>query len=131
MISARPSNFSHLKAHDEQLVRLGLLAERYFPEDPNTSLLKLRQLSELLAQLIATHVGLYASPDEKQVDLVRRLQDQGIVPREVEMLFTRGTQGRQRRKPPPVGRPSDRSARTSTHLAVERLVPSHVQGPEL
>ena len=88
MISACPSNFSHLKAHDEQLVRLGLLAERYFPGDPNTSLLKLRQLSELLAQLIATHIGLYASPEEKQVDLVRRLQDQGIVPREVGMLFT-------------------------------------------
>jgi hypothetical protein len=30
------SNFSHLKAHDEQLERLGLLAERYFADDPNT-----------------------------------------------------------------------------------------------
>jgi hypothetical protein len=46
------SNFSFLKVHDEQLVRLGRLAERYFPEDPNTCLLKLRQLSELLAQIV-------------------------------------------------------------------------------
>ena len=38
------SNFTHLKVHDEQLVRLGLLAERYFAEDPNTCLIKLRQL---------------------------------------------------------------------------------------
>ena len=42
--SMQQSNFTHLRAHDEQLVRLGLLAERYFAEDPNTCLLKLRQL---------------------------------------------------------------------------------------
>ena len=82
------SNFTHLRAHDEQLVRLGLLAERYFAEDPNTCLLKLRQLTELLAQLAASNVGLFTSPDEKQVDLLRRLHDQGIVPCEVGGLFT-------------------------------------------
>ena len=88
MAGTRPqSNFTHLKAHDEQLVRLGLLAERYFAEDPNTCLLKLRQLTELLAQLVAAQVGLFTSPEEKQVDLLRRLQDQGIVPREVGALF--------------------------------------------
>ena len=40
MTSAQPlcSNFAHLGKHDDQLLRLGLLAERYFPEDPNTSL---------------------------------------------------------------------------------------------
>lgn len=37
------TNFSHLRACDEQLFGLGVLAERYFPEDPNTALLKLRQ----------------------------------------------------------------------------------------
>lgn len=63
-----PSNFTHLRAHDEQLLRLG-------------------QLAELLAQLIASNVGLFTSPDEKQADLLRRLQDQGIVPREVGSLF--------------------------------------------
>jgi type I site-specific restriction endonuclease len=77
------SNFAHLQEHDEQLLRLGMLAERYFPDDPNTSLLKLRQLAELLAQLVATKVGLYQSPEEPQYDLLRRLQDQGIVPREL------------------------------------------------
>ncbi|MBC2731495.1 type I restriction-modification system endonuclease [Thiobacillus sp.] len=86
-LAAKSSNFSHLSAHDEQLVRLGLLAERYFAEDPNTCLLKLRQLTELLAQLIASKIGLYVSPEEKQVDLLRRLQDHGIVPREVGSLF--------------------------------------------
>lgn len=85
--TVKSSNFAHLRSHDEQLVRLGLLAERYFAEDPNTCLLKLRQLTELLAQLIASRIGLYVSPEEKQVDLLRRLQDRGIVPREVGTLF--------------------------------------------
>lgn len=86
-LQERPSNFVHLRVHDEQLLRLGMLAERYFPDDPNTCLLKLRQLTELLAQLLASKVGLYTSAEEKQVDLLRRLQDQGIVPREVWTLF--------------------------------------------
>jgi type I restriction enzyme R subunit len=81
------SNFTFLRAHDEQLVRLGRLAERYFPEDPNTCLLKLRQLSELLAQLTATRVGSYVSADEKQYELVQRLERQGILTREVAQLF--------------------------------------------
>jgi type I restriction enzyme R subunit len=51
------SNFAHLQEHDEQLLRLGMLAERYFPDDPNTSLLKLRQLAELLAQRIRSRGG--------------------------------------------------------------------------
>lgn len=82
------SNFAHLREHDEQLLRLGLLAERYFPEDPNTSLLKLRQLAELLAQHVATSIGEYVSVDEAQHQLVRRLQDQGILPREIVQLFS-------------------------------------------
>jgi type I restriction enzyme, R subunit len=87
MNAARATNFEHLNAYDEQLVRLGLLAERYFPDDPNTCLLKLRQLAEALAQLAASSVGLFGGPEEKQVDLLRRLQDHGILPREVAALF--------------------------------------------
>jgi type I restriction enzyme R subunit len=87
MDAVSPSNFGHLRVHDEQLVRLGLLAERYFPDDPNTCLLKLRQLAEALAQLTASRVGLFSGADEKQVDLLRRLQDHGILPREVSSLF--------------------------------------------
>jgi len=85
--AALSSNFAHLQEHDQQLLRLGMLAERYFPEDPNTSLIKLRQLTELLAQIVATKVGLYVSREEAQYDLLRRLQDQGILPREVAQLW--------------------------------------------
>ena len=86
-MTAARSNFGFLGRHDEQLVRLGMLAERYFPDDPNTTLLKVRQLAELLAQLVATKVGLYTSPEEGQYELLRRLQDQGILPREIAQLF--------------------------------------------
>lgn len=55
------SNFAHLSEHDEQLLRLGVLAERYLPDDPNTALLKLRQLTELLAQHVAAKIGLFQS----------------------------------------------------------------------
>ncbi|MGH0038005.1 MAG: type I restriction-modification system endonuclease [Myxococcota bacterium] len=81
------SNFAQLAQHDEQLVRLGMLAERYFPEDPNTALLKLRQLTELLAQHVASNVGEFTSTDESQYELFRRLQDLGILPREIAQLF--------------------------------------------
>lgn len=81
------TNFSQLQEHDVQLVRLGMLAEKYFPDDPNTSLLKLRQLAELLAQIIAASVGIFVSTEESQYDLLRRLQDQGIMSREIRQLF--------------------------------------------
>jgi type I restriction enzyme, R subunit len=80
-------NFGFLKVHDSQLVRLGALAEKYFAEDPNTCLIKLRQFGEVLAQLVAANVGMYTSPDEKQVDLLRRLGERGVIKGDVEKLF--------------------------------------------
>jgi type I restriction enzyme R subunit len=82
------SNFTHLQEHDEQLLRVGMLAEKYFAEDPNTRLLKLRQLAELLAQMVASFVGLLDRPEKGQFELLGRLRDQGIVPREIHRLFT-------------------------------------------
>ncbi|MEO0018894.1 MAG: hypothetical protein RLZZ522_2177, partial [Verrucomicrobiota bacterium] len=81
------SNFAHLQSHDEQLLRLGMLAERYFAEDPNTCLLKLRQLSEVLAQLAASSVGILDRPEEGQYELLGRLRDHGILPFEIHQLF--------------------------------------------
>src|ERR1700730_14572300 len=50
-MKAQSGNFGFLEAHDVQLVRLGALAERYFHDDPNTCLIKLRQFAELLRRL--------------------------------------------------------------------------------
>ena len=81
------ANFGFLAKHDEQLVRLSALAERYFADDPNTSLIKLRQFSELLAQQVAARYGLVTIPDEPQADLLRRLKlDAGFVARRARYL---------------------------------------------
>jgi type I restriction enzyme R subunit len=80
-------NFGFLSAHDTQLVRLGALAERYFRDDPNTCLIKLRQFGEVLAQLTAAKSGFFASEDEPQSDLLRRLKFERVVPREPADLF--------------------------------------------
>lgn len=82
------SNFAQLRQHDEQLVHIGMLAERYFPDDPNTSLLKLRQFAEVLAQITASRVGLYDQPEDNQFHLLSRLRDRGILPPEVYQLFS-------------------------------------------
>ena len=79
-------NFSFLNAH-AQLVRLGTLAERYFREDTNTTLIKLRQFGEAMAQIIAARLREYNDPREGQKDLLERLEDRGAIPRDAARLF--------------------------------------------
>lgn len=81
------SNFAHLHEYDEQLMRLGVLAEKYFTNDPVACLLNLQEFSTLLAQLLAARVGLLAAIDESFYDLLRRLEEQGYLPREIAQLF--------------------------------------------
>jgi type I restriction enzyme R subunit len=81
------SNFDMLRPYEEQLWRLGALAERYFAEDPNTSLLKLRQFAETLAQSLAARGGLYVSQEESQYELIRRLQSDGLLQGEIKQVF--------------------------------------------
>ncbi len=80
-------NFDFLKAHDPQLVRLGALAERYFRDDPNTTLIKLRQFAELLAQLTAAKTGNFTRTEEPQTELLRRLKFERVLPSEVADFF--------------------------------------------
>ncbi|WP_255145386.1 type I restriction-modification system endonuclease [Synechococcus sp. ATX 2A4] len=81
------TNFVHLQIYDPQLVRLGALAERYFPDGPNTALIKLRQLGERLAHQLASRFGMFTSLEESQLALVRRLQSDGLIDGEVAGLF--------------------------------------------
>jgi type I restriction enzyme, R subunit len=80
-------NFSYLRAYDEQLVRLGNLAERYFKDDPSTALIKLRQFGEVLAQITAAKAGLYTDAQEQQSDLLRRLKIERVLPDQAADLF--------------------------------------------
>ncbi|GAD79038.1 type I restriction-modification system endonuclease [Vibrio ezurae] len=73
------SNFEFLKHHDELLFRLANRAEQCFVPDPNTTLVKIRQLGEALAQNVAARVGVQYGKDEngrdiRQVDLLRNLE---------------------------------------------------------
>ena len=81
------ANFGFLASHDAQLVRLGALAERYFRDDPNTCLIKLRQFGEFLAQLVAAKVGLFKDEQEGQAELLRRLKVERVTSRDVGELF--------------------------------------------
>jgi type I restriction enzyme, R subunit len=81
------SNFTFLQHRQAQLAQLGMLAEQYLADDPNTCLLKLRQFGELLAQMVAAQMGLYKVEAESQYELLRRLQDEGVISREVFQLF--------------------------------------------
>ncbi|MES9904401.1 MAG: hypothetical protein ABW168_17210 [Sedimenticola sp.] len=52
------SNFGFLEEYDPIFLRLASTAERAFSSDPNTTLIKLRQLGEALAQDLAARSGL-------------------------------------------------------------------------
>lgn len=64
-----------------------MLAERYFVDDPNTSLIKTRQFGELLAKNVAATLGLLDEPEISQHELLGRLNGNRVVSREVIGLF--------------------------------------------
>lgn len=80
-------NFGYLKSHDVRLATLGAQAERYFREDPSTAIIKLRQLAELLAKLIAAHHALYRDERETFEETLRRLSYERIIPKEAAVVF--------------------------------------------
>jgi type I restriction enzyme R subunit len=67
------SNFAFLEEHDPLFVELATGAERVFSSDPNTTLIKLRQLGEAIAQHIASLVGVEFDEKTSQADLLYRL----------------------------------------------------------
>ena len=52
------SNFDFLIEHSQLLAQLAKTAEASFVSDPNTTMVKLRQLTEALAKDIAARVGI-------------------------------------------------------------------------
>lgn len=80
-------NFGFLGQYDAALVMVAARAEQYFPSDPVTALMKLRQFGELLAQQLAARTGVYGTVEEPQAELLTRLRREGAVPRDVLDLF--------------------------------------------
>lgn len=74
------ANFGFLASHDPLLDLLGSQAERYFVAgDPNTSLIKLRQWGERLAQMVAATVGVSLAPGTDFRDILNTLWDEGVL----------------------------------------------------
>ncbi len=71
--SIQQSNFGFLQEHDSLFVEIALSAERAFSSDPNTTLMKLRQLGEALAQHIAALVGIEFDDKTSQADLLYKI----------------------------------------------------------
>ena len=82
------TNFDHLKPLSPQLHQLGKLAEQFFSQDANTSLIKSRQFMELMVKEVAATSGMYDTASRETThDLLRRLAAQQILPREVASVF--------------------------------------------
>jgi len=81
------SNFNFLTKHDPLLLQLANTAEQSFVADPNTTLLKLRQLGEALAQDIASRLGIEIQEESNQLNLLKKIQFEVDLSREVIDTF--------------------------------------------
>lgn len=80
-------NFNFLADHDPQLLEYAARAERYVLDDPNTTLIKLRQLAEALAEDAAAYDGMRLLPEDDFSDILRRLKQEGIITQEMADIF--------------------------------------------
>lgn len=86
----RSPNFQFLLPVNPLLVELGARAEHYALEDPNTAMIKVRQLGELLAQLVAAKFGIETTLDSKPKDqrtLIDDLFRSQALPAQIKNLF--------------------------------------------
>lgn len=85
------SNFEFLQVHDLRLFRFAYLAEKYYRDDPNTSLIKLRQFGELITQLIAQKNGIIVDEldhdNQKLQKLITQLKEDNIIDPEIAELL--------------------------------------------
>jgi type I restriction enzyme R subunit len=79
-VDTSPSpNFAFLAHHDARLVALATQAEQQFANDPNVTLYKLRQFSEILAKRAAAKVGLLLDPREELRRVIDALWERSAI----------------------------------------------------
>ncbi|MFP6847307.1 MAG: type I restriction-modification system endonuclease [Pseudomonas sp.] len=81
------SNFAFLQEHDPIFLQLASTAEQVFPSDPNTTLIKLRQLGEALAQDLASRAGIEFDANTTQSDLLYKLSREIQLDQNIRSLF--------------------------------------------
>lgn len=80
-------NFGFLKNRDPQLMEYAARAERYVLDDPNTTLLKLRQFAEDLAEDAAAYNGIDVDEADGFGALLRELRRKDIITHEMADIF--------------------------------------------
>jgi type I restriction enzyme R subunit len=84
--AAFPSpNFGFLEPRDTVLHRYAALAERYFADDPNGSMAKMRQFAEAITHATAAGFGNETGPEEEFFEVLRGL-DYRVPARVVDLL---------------------------------------------
>ncbi|HHJ4328430.1 TPA: restriction endonuclease subunit R, partial [Klebsiella pneumoniae] len=84
---AESNNFAFLKEHDPLFFQLASMAEQVFASDPNTTLIKLRQLGEALAQDLASRAGIELDATLNQAELLYRLSRDIQLDQNIRNLF--------------------------------------------
>ncbi|WP_328731386.1 DUF4145 domain-containing protein [Vreelandella azerica] len=80
-------NFAFLNEHNALFVELAESAERAFASDPNTTLIKLRQLGEALSQHLAALSGIPFDDQTTQAELLYRLNRELRLEPQIKELF--------------------------------------------
>lgn len=79
-------NFNFLLVPD--LAKLATLAEKYYHNDPNTSLIKSRQFIEIACKYISAEVGIYDEiKNEKLINILNTLRNRNIIHSRIYYLF--------------------------------------------
>ncbi len=85
---ATPSlNFKFLSKINSVIVDLAGFAELYAFTDPNSALVKTRQIGELLVKQIYAKQGRSFDPESRQVDLINDLWQMGLVPDKISQML--------------------------------------------
>jgi type I restriction enzyme R subunit len=88
------SNFAFLEEHDPIFFQLAVNAEQAFAADPNTTLIKLRQLGEAFAQEVAARCGVIFDNSTSQSDLLYKIHREiGFEPQIKELFYTLRIEG--------------------------------------
>ncbi|MQT47578.1 type I restriction-modification system endonuclease [Pseudomonas helleri] len=80
-------NFAFLQEHDPVFLQLASTAEHAFASDPNTTLIKLRQLGEALAQDLAGRSGIEFDASTPQSELLYKLGREIQLDQNIRSLF--------------------------------------------
>ncbi|MDX1302048.1 type I restriction-modification system endonuclease [Photobacterium sp.] len=81
------SNFYFLASHDPIFLQLAQSAERAFSSDPNTTLVKLRQFAEAIAQDLAMRCSIEFDDKTNQADLLFRINRELRLESQIISLF--------------------------------------------